>query len=123
MTAPEDWDRCKRWIEAALEGVPAFETIEDIEREIEAGRYMFWAGKNSAALAEYGTQARLNVAKISRAGGDLHSLVKEFLPAHEQFGRLAGCELSMIVGRKGWERVLKSEGYRHGATILIKDLV
>lgn len=122
MTADKEWERCKPWIMAALETAPRFETIEDIERKIEAAKYMFWAGRKSAAIADYRPHERINVATVLHAGGDIHSLVHEFLPGHEQFGRNAGCELSMIIGRKGWERTLKPHGYVHGATILIKDL-
>lgn len=120
MTADCAWGKCRPWIAAAVENGPKLETIVDIERKIESGKYQFWAGEKAAAITNVNSDAKL--LELLYAGGDMGSLVNELLPALYDFSADAGCTKIAVIGRKGWERVLKSEGYTHGATVLIKDL-
>jgi hypothetical protein len=120
VTAAGEWERCKPWIVAALGNGPQLETIEDIEAKIEAGKYQFWAGASAAAVTNINDGSK--ILELLYAGGDIASLVNELLPTLYAFSEIQRLTKVMVIGRKGWERVLKSEGYRHGATVLIKDL-
>ncbi len=121
-SAISEWARCREWIVNALETAVQFETIDDIEQKIAEGHYQFWAGKNAAAVTEVREYPDARVLSILHAGGDMPSLVSELLPTLYHFGGELGCSLVMILGRKGWERVLRPEGYEHGATVLVKKL-
>lgn len=120
--AQTEWLRCKPWIESAIDRGPGLETIEDIEGKIELGVYQFWAGKDAAAITDIQTHSGSKAISILYGGGDMASLIKDLLPMVEAAGESIGCDTSMILGRRGWERALKSEGYEHGATILVKKL-
>lgn len=122
MTAATEWARCRPWITAALKSTPQLETIDDIELKIADGQYQFWAGKNAAAVTEVREYPEARVINLLHAGGDMGSLVNELLPVLYKFGADVGCTRLMILGRKGWERVLKTEGYEHAATVLTKSL-
>jgi hypothetical protein len=122
MTAQTEWARCRDWIVSALETAPPFETIDGIEQKIADGQYQFWAGNTAAAVTEVRELGPFKVLSILHAGGELSSLIRELLPVLYEAAANLGCSLVMVMGRKGWERALKPEGYEHAVTVLLKEI-
>ncbi len=123
MSTREHWPRCRPWIEAALATGPGVETIEDVERLIESGQYQLWMGRNAAAVTEVTQFQRRKILTVMHGGGDLSELLDEIEPALCAFARAQGCDGIMGLGRKGWERVTQSRGYRLAYIAMIKDLM
>lgn len=90
-------------------------SIEDAQREIEAGRAWFIPGENSAAVVQVTKDANLWLG-----GGELQEMLRR-LPDVETWARSQSCDRTTLIGRKGWERVLKPHGYRP-IYMLAKDL-
>lgn len=124
--AQKEWGRCKHWIEAALARGPGFEDIEDVERLIADGDYVFFAGKNSAVVCSIEEYSRKKAFVIQHAGGDLDmpvdQMISELDPYMCAFARSAGCALIIERGREGWKKPLEKHGYRVGYVAMIKDL-
>jgi hypothetical protein len=122
LTPAENWARCKPWIEAALVHSPGLETIEDVERAIERGTYQVWFGKECCAVTEIADYARVRALVVVHGGGDMAELLDELEPQMCAFAREQGCTLIMGTGRKGWERVTRSRGYRFGFITMVKQI-
>lgn len=120
--AQKQWERCRHWIEAAVDRSPGLETIEDVERMVESGNYIFWPGKNCAAITEMQQYAQKKALCVMHGGGDLRELVDELEPALCSFALAAGCDMLMGVGRKGWIRETEKRGYRFGFVTMVKNL-
>ena len=121
LALPDEWERCKPWIEAALPYTGGTHTIEDLEREILSGRMALIPRKRSAFVVELIVYPRLKALHIFLAGGDLTEL-KAFDPHMDQIARSLGCSRVTIAGRKGFARALKALGFHEKWTILAKDI-
>ena len=124
MNSPSDaqreWQRCRRYIEAAIARSPGLETIEDVEAAIARGAYQFWPGERSACVTEIQTYPRKKVLCVVHGGGALDELIDAMEPALCAFARAAGCDLIAGIGRKGWQRVTETRGYRVGWITMLK---
>ena len=56
------------------------------------------------------------------AGGNREEIETTMLPMAEAWGRQNRCRRALVIGRAGWERTLKSQGYAPMARIIAKDL-
>lgn len=117
-----EWERCRHWIEAAIDQSPGLQGIEDVERLIGAGVYQLWCGSLCAIITEIVQFQQAKVLMIRIAGGDLEELVKTE-PLFCEYARSKGCTRIMGEGRRGWERVFKPIGYRFAYVTLEKDLI
>lgn len=99
-----------------------FETIGDVEQSVLDGDYQLWAGERSACITEIRTYPRRKVLAVIHGGGDLHELLKTVEPAMCGFALANGCDGVMGMGRKGWDRALKDNGYEFGWIMMVKDL-
>lgn len=88
-------------------------TLEAVIAEVEAGRAHLWPGERSAGVTSGGRDLR-----IWLAGGDLRELLR-MQESVEAWARAMGFASLSIVGRPGWDRIMKARGYRPA---LIKEL-
>ena len=120
--AGQEWARCRPLIVRALARGPGLESIGDVERLIVEGHYQFWPGRRSAAITEIAQYGRRKVLVVVHGAGDLAELLDEMEPEFCAFARALGCDAIVGTGRKGWERVTKTKGYRFGWLTMMKDL-
>lgn len=122
MIPPEEWERCKHWIAAALEYGGGTHDIDDVRAMCERGEARFWPGRNAAAVVEVITYPRKTVLHLWLNGGDMAELLDEMLPKVEAWGAECGCDMAMTTGRPGWDRAMKPYGYAPVAHICTKEL-
>lgn len=121
-TGPEEWARCRKWIEAALEHSPGLETIADVERNIESGIYIFWPAPKSAVITRVDEYPTGKVLMAVHGGGDLGELMERVIPQLEDFAACNSFDYFGGEGREGWTRVLKSAGYEIAFVTMLKPL-
>lgn len=121
MTPLEEWNRCRGWIEAALEHTGGTHTIDDVREAIEARQAFVLAGKRSALVCEVQTFPRLQSFHVWLAGGDLAEL-RSSQPQLEDYARRLGCSRISIAGRRGWVRAIEDLGYREKYTTIVKEI-
>jgi hypothetical protein len=114
------WARCKTWIADGLgDGLLK---IEDIEQALSNGEAVLWPGEKSAIVTEFVTYpSGERASQVMSAGGDLAEILA-MVPGMEAFARLNGCSRSIVEGRRGWEKVLRSAGYAYLSSKLGKAL-
>ena len=115
-------NRCRRWIEDALEYAGGTHNFNDIAATVLSDRFQIWPSNNAVVVTEIVVYPQLKDLHYFLAGGNLDEL-KAMRPIIEDWGRSIGCTRVSLAGRKGWERTfLKDEGYRPNWFVLSKEL-
>ena len=116
----DEFERCKPWIEAALEYSGGTHTIEDIAQGIAERRLQFWPAPNGCLVTELVKYPRTRVLNVFLGGGEFDQLV-DMHGDVIAWAKLQGCTAATISGRKGWERAFKPLGWEYQFTTLKKD--
>ena len=115
-------NRCRQWIEDALEYAGGTHNFNDIAAAVLSDRFQIWPSNNAVVVTEIVVYPQLKDLHYFLAGGNLDEL-KAMRPIIEDWGRSIGCTRVSLAGRKGWERTfLKDEGYRPNWFVLSKEL-
>jgi hypothetical protein len=112
-------ERCRGWIEDALEYSGGTHIYEDIVEAVIEGRMQLWPAKKSCLVTEITAFPRKKVLHFFLAGGELD----EILEMHEyvvQWAMKQGCESMTLTGRKGWVKALNSKGWKSQLVLLEK---
>jgi hypothetical protein len=117
----EELERCKDWIEAALEYSGGTHEWSDIVEGIHSLRYQFWPAERGCAVTEIIMFPKKKIFHVFLAGGEMDQIV-DMNDSAAQFAKAQGCDGMSIAGRKGWSRVLKNEGWTESFTTLAKEL-
>ena len=118
--AAEELKRCREWIEGALRYSGDTHTFADIVEALSTGKMQLWAASEGCHITEIQRYPKKKVLHGFLAGGKLDQLV-EMQSDMFKWGKAQGCVAASIAGRKGWERVLKSSGWKPLHTVLTKE--
>ena len=117
----QELERCRKWIEAALEYSGGTHDFDDIVRMVKANILQFWPAADACAITEVIEYPKKKVLHIFLAGGNMDTIV-DMNESAEYFAKLNGCTGMSIAGRKGWSKVLSKKGYKEAFTTLGKDI-
>jgi hypothetical protein len=118
----EELNRCRQWIEDALEYSGGTHSFDDIAAGVLAKKFQLWPNHNSAVVTEIVVYPNTKNLHFFLAGGNLDEL-KMMRPHIEAWGKSIRCTRVTLAGRKGWERTfLKDEGYEPQWFVLSKEL-
>lgn len=115
----EEFERCRPYIEAALEREFGTHTIEDVRDMVLRGMAHLWVTPGSATVTRIVDAPRNRMLCIWLAGGDLDELLR-IEPQISAWAEGQCCDLVYISGRRGWLRAL--DGYEEGSTVMVKRL-
>lgn len=121
ITLDEELARCRQWIEDALEYSGGTHEFEDIVAGIHRGAFQFWPAPKGAAITEIIEFPKKRVLHVFLAGGELDQIV-DMDESAGKFAKAAGCSAMTIAGRKGWEKVLKKNGWDYYFTTLSREV-
>lgn len=96
-------------------------TWPDVYDAILSEKVQLWTGEKSAMVTYiYDVPDGKSLCWLL-AGGELEEITKGLMPIIEEWAKLEGCTQAEIIGRPGWERVLKD--YKNTKEVkLIKEL-
>jgi hypothetical protein len=117
-----EWERCRHYIEAAIDNSPHLETIEDVEKLLEEGMYMLWTGLNSAVVVEIRNYPTKKILAVVHGGGDKNEIMDQLGPLIEDFAVKNGCQAIASFGREGWKREGERRGWHLGYVCMFKNL-
>lgn len=119
--APQEieFERCRQWLEPALEG--GRRTMAEVIQALVSGQAQLWPGKACAMITEVHQFPTAKVLQVWLAGGDGAELMA-MQAGVEAWARLVGCSEVLIEGRQGWARKLKPIGFELYCVCLRKAL-
>ena len=115
---------CKEWIESALKKGGDTHDFKDIVDGVLSGHMQLWFGAKGCAVTEIIVYPNKKVLHVFLAGGDQGHGIEQITDMHDdavEWGKAQGCDGMTIAGRKGWQRVLESRGWRQQFTTLVKE--
>ena len=118
----EAWERSKPFLADALEKSGNEYTVDDVLKEIEDDHAIFYPTKKGASVFRIALYPQKRMLRIWLAGGDMESSIESILATAEFHAKEHECDGIEVVGRRGWEKVLKPYGYEHKRVVLIKEL-
>lgn len=104
-----EFERCRAWIEDALEYSGGLYALEDIRQGIADGSYQLWPGKQSVCVTQLCRYPRAFAMNVLLGAGDLTELL-EMEPWVLQWAKANGATVATIYGRPGWSRVFRQIG-------------
>jgi hypothetical protein len=116
-----EFERCRPWIEAALEYSGGTHTFDDVVDGITSGRMQFWPAPRGCAVTELVRFPRKMTLNCFLAGGEMDQILDMFEDARN-WGRQQGCTAFTLAGRAGWQRVLKSRGFSPTMVVLEAEI-
>jgi len=114
----DEWRRCSRWIEDALEYAHGSHTLNDVWDAVERGHAQFWPAKDAGLVTEIIDYPQRRTLRFWLAGGDLETL-RVLEDEAIEWSKQWGCTACEIIGRRGWVRAL--DGYEEAGTIGVKS--
>lgn len=105
----------------ALERGGGTHTVEDLIRQIAEGDAQLHWLRNSAIVTEINDTPRKRVCHFWLATGDLDDVLALSEMVLEWAKRM-GCTQATLAGRRGWERVLASEGWTPALTLMQREI-
>ncbi|MCW2405034.1 hypothetical protein M2336_001663 [Sphingobium sp. B1D7B] len=94
-----------------------------LDQEVASGSMVLLSKDDSAILVSIKAYpSGLKEIHGECATGKLDVIASDLIPLAEQFGREIGCEFGAISSRKGWDRVMRDQGYSVHQTTLRKAL-
>ena len=115
MTLDEELERCKPWIEAALEYSGGTHLFEDVVDSVKLGTMQLWPAPKGCAVTEIITFPRKRVLHIFLAGGELNQF-RDMFDSAAKWGKMQGCSSMTFAGRRGWIRAMADLGWREQFT-------
>ena len=114
-------ERCRPWIEAALEYSGGTHNYQDIVDGISSGYMQLWPAERGCLVTEITTYPRKKILNVFLGGGELDQLI-EMHDDLSAWGKAQGCDAATIIGRPGWERIYKARGWQRQHVVLAKEL-
>ena len=117
----QEFERCKPYIEAALEYTGGTHDIIDIYEGLYKGTMQLWPAEKSCLVSEIINYPKKKVLNIFLGGGDL----TEILSMHEDVIRWAKdqkCTALNMTGRFGWKKPLAKHGWKPMHSSYVKEI-
>lgn len=114
-------ERCKPWIEAALERSTFTHNFEDIVNSILTQEMQLWSGENGCAVTMITVYPRKKIFHVFLAGGDLDEIL-EIEKSMVEFAKQNDCDALTLSGRVGWKKVLRDLGWNESFLTLKKEI-
>ena len=114
-------ERCKKWIEDALEYSGGTHDFKDIVDGVISGNMHLWSGDNSCTVTLFTVYPKKTLLHVFLAGGDLDEIL-EIEKSMVDFAKQNGCDGLTLSGRVGWKKVLRDIGWNEQFLTLKKEI-
>ena len=117
----QEFERCKPYIEAALEYTGGTHDIIDIYEGLYKGTMQLWPAEKSCLVTEIINYPKMKCLNIFLGGGDL----TEIMSMHEDvilWAKDQGCSALNMTGRFGWKKPLLEYGWKPMHSSYVKEI-
>ena len=113
-------ERCKPWIEAALEYSGGTHDFDDIVDGLRRGVLQLWPTPKGCIVTDIVVYPRKKVLNVFLGGGEL----EQILDMHEDviaWAKAQGCLALSMSGRFGWKKPLELHGWKQQHASYVKE--
>lgn len=121
MKPINEMDRCRKWIEDALEYSGGTHTFQDIADGVAEGRMQLWPAPRGCIVTEIVVYPRKKYLNLFLAGGELDQLL-DMNESITAWAKQWGCDGGMMSGRSGWKKPLEKLGWKVMHVHYVKEL-
>ena len=104
-------ERCREWIEAALQYTGGTHEFDDIVEGIRSSRMQLWPSNRGCIVTEIVVYPRKKVLNLFLAGGELDQIL-DMNDDIKAWAKEHGCEAATMSGRLGGTKLLEPEGWK-----------
>ena len=110
-------ERCRPWIEAALDRSGDLNTWSEVVAGIHSGRMQLWPTEQGCIVTEIVVYHNRKALHIFLAGGKLDEIL-QMTESVKEWAKLMGCSFATFDGRLGWQKPLEKIGWKpHSITM------
>ena len=120
LNLEDELERCRPWIEAALEYSGGTHVFDDIVDGIRSGSLQLWPAKKGCIVTEIVCYPKLKKLNVFLGGGNLEQIL-DMDSSVISFAKDNGCKSLTMTGRKGWVKPLLSDGWTNPYFVYEKD--
>ena len=113
-------ERCKPWIEAALEYANGTHLFEDIEEMLSRGVLQLWPTPKGCIITEIIAFPRKRVVNVFLGGGELEQIMEMHKDVID-WAKAQNCVALTMSGRFGWNKPLKAQGWQRQHASYVKE--
>ena len=120
-TQVNELERCRPWIEAALEYSGGTHNFDDVVSGLAEGKMQLWPAPKGCIVTEIVVYPRKKVLNVFLGGGELDQL----MDMHKDviaWSKAQGCEAVTITGRYGWKKPLTKHGWKPLHASYVKEI-
>ena len=114
-------ERCRDWIQSALDVGHNTHDVEDIEDLVFQGNCQLWAGPDGCVVTNVLEYPNYRALDIWLCGGELEQIM-DMLPDIERFAEYINAKRITSCGRPGWLKLLEPHGFSKGLLCVNKDI-
>ena len=114
-------DEVRRHLQNALDHGGGTHSVEDVLALIMAGEAQIWIEDHAVLVSQIHDTPNHREIHFWLAGGTLDEVIRLSNKVMD-WGREQGCTVATLTGRRGWEKVLKTEGWTHRLVELSREL-
>jgi len=118
----QELERCRPWIEAALEYSGGTHDFGDIASAVMTGHMQLWPAPKGCMVTEIITYPKIKALHIFLAGGELRQLL-QMEDSIASWAKSQNCGRITLNGRPGWKRVLEKRNAKVTHTFIAKDIL
>jgi hypothetical protein len=118
----KELERCREWIEAALEYCGGTHNFSDTEEGLRSGLMQLWPSPRGCIVTEIVVYPRKKMLNIFLAGGELDQIL-EMDDSVKDWAKSQGCAAATATGRFGWKKPLKAYGWTPIHASYVKEFI
>ena len=116
----EELERCRKWIEAALEYSGGTHNFDDIVEGLKSGVLQLWPTPRGCIVTEIVIYPRKRVLNVFLGGGELDQILDMHTDVID-WAKSQGCTALTMSGRAGWKKPLEPHGWKPQHSTYVKE--
>lgn len=116
----DELERCREWIEAALEYSGGTHNFDDVAEGLKSGVLQLWPTPKGCIVTEIVLYPRKRVLNVFLGGGELDQILDMHTDV-VNWAKAQGCTALTMSGRAGWKKPLAPHGWKPQHATYVKE--
>jgi hypothetical protein len=116
----DELERCREWIEAALEYSGGTHNFDDVVEGLKSGVLQLWPTPRGCIVTEIVLYPRKRVLNVFLGGGELDQILDMHTDVVD-WAKAQGCTALTMSGRAGWKKSVAPHGWKPQHSTYVKE--